>query len=269
MLSLIKTDLKRILKDKLLLIIGILCLVFAVTTPLLLFAVSGISEDAAQMLGMTINAKTLFFQSFNPANDFGLVCSILMCVILCKDFSQGTVRNKIICGRTRKQVYISNFIACSIVICTLMVIYAFLTLGMSLIFFDYQATAFTASDFGYAVVSLVFKILTFIVVSALITFLSVSMKNAGLCMVMYIAITMVFAIFGTVLSLAQPFLPSDEIVEFIVECAINFNVFASTVVGNSTTYSAIEVVCIVLSHVLYTALFFVLGMIIFKKKDIK
>ena len=269
MLSLIKTDLKRILKDKLLIVIGILCIVFAVSTPLLLFAVSGMSEDAAQMLGMSIDAKTLFFQSFNPANDFGLIGGILLCVILCKDFSQGTVRNKIICGKTRNQIYLANFISCVIVLCSLMVIYAFITLGVSLIFFDYQATAFTANDFGYAVVSLVFKILTFVVVSALITALSVSMKNAGLCMVMYIAVTMVFSIVGTAFMMVQPFVSDNVFLETLLEIVVKCNVFATTVVGNGVTYSVLDVVYIVVSNVVFGVLFYVLGMMIFSKKDLK
>jgi ABC-type transport system involved in multi-copper enzyme maturation permease subunit len=239
MLSLIITDLKRILKDKLIIVIGILCIAFAIFTPLLLFAVSGISEDVANIIGMSINAKTLFFQAFNPANDFGLAIAILISIILCKDFSHGTIRNKIISGKTRTRVYLSSFIACAIVVCFVMVVYAFCTLGVSLLLLKYQATEFTASDFWYAVLSLVFKILTFVVVSALLNFLCMSLKNGGLCLLVYIAITMVFSIVGTALSMVQPFLPDNEAIKIIVEVVIYSNVFSTTVVGNTVTYSAL------------------------------
>ena len=269
MLSLIRTDLKRILKDKLLIVIGILCVVFAVLTPLLLFAVSGISAETAEMLGMAINAKTLFFQAFNPANDFGLVCAILICIILCRDFAYGTVRNKLICGKTRTQVYLSSFIACAIVVCSLMVIYAFFTLGVSLLIFDYQATAFTLSDLGYAVLSLGFKILTCIVVSALLNFLCSALKSGGVSLLIYIAVTMLFSIVGTALSMAQPYLPNNEVIKTIVEALVYCNVFSTAVVGNTMTYSFLQIVWIIASNIVLGLGFFFVGLSVFKKKDIK
>lgn len=269
MLNMLKTDLRRIFKDKLFLVICIICGVFALLTPLLLYAVGSIAGDAAQMLGMGMDAKTLFFQAFNPVNDFGLVASVLFCIILCKDYSQGTVRNKIISGKSRSAVFLSALISCTIVLCGIMLVYAFLTLGVSLLLFEYQATPFTANDFGYAVVTLIFKLLTFVVVSALITFLSVSMKNAGLCIVMYIAITMLFSIIGASFSMVIPTVLDNEPLKLFLEFMVKSNVFLSTVTGNGTTYSAVDVAVVLISHALYFALFFVLGLVAIKKKDIK
>ncbi len=269
MLNLIKTDLRRIIKDKLFLVIGIVGLVFAVTTPLLMFAVTSMmDEQSVIMLGMGINAKTMFFQAFNPANDFGLVASILLCVILCKDFSQGTVRNKIIGGKSRFEVFTSAFIASSIVLCCLMLVYAFFTLGVSLLCFEYQQSQFTINDFGYAVVTLVFKLMTFVVVASLISFLSVLMKNAGLCMVLYIAVIMLVSIVGTVISTAILGV-ENEIIKNILEFLSKTNVFLSTITGNGTTYSVYDVLCVVFSHLVYGSLFYVLGVLVFNKKDIK
>lgn len=269
MINLIKTDLRRIIKDKLFLVIGIIGVVFAFLTPLLMFAVTSVvEEDIAQMLGMTINAKTMFFQSFNPANDFGLIATVLLCVILCKDFSHGTVRNKIIVGKSRFSVFTSAFVASCIILCGLMLVYGVLTLGVSLIFFEYQATQFTANDFGYAVVTLVFKLMTFAVVSALVAFLSVTMKNAGLCMVMYIAVVMLASIVGSVLSTAIVGV-EDEIIKGVLEFFAKTNVFLSTVTGNSVTYSVYDVLCVVFSHLLLCAVFYGLGVLVFGKKDIK
>ncbi len=269
MLNLIKTDLRRIVKDKLFMVIGIIGLGFAFITPLLMFAVTNLlDEKSAQMLGMSIDAKMLFFEAFNPVSDFGLVALVLLCFILCKDFSQGTVRNKIITGKSRFEVFTSSFIASSIILCALMLIYAFATLGISLIFFDYQSTSFTVNDFGYAVVTLMFKLMTFIVISALVSFLSVFMKNAGLCMVMLLAITMLASIIGTVLSTAIMGV-EDGIVKNVLEILIKTNIFLSTVTGTGITYSLSDVLCVVLSHIVLGALFYGLGVIAFSKKDIK
>lgn len=269
MFNLIKTDLKRIVKDKLFLVIGIIGVVFAFLTPLLMFAVTSMMEDdAVQMLGMSINAKTMFFQSFNPANDFGLVATVLLCVILCKDFSHGTVRNKIIVGKSRLSVFTSSCIASCIILCGLMLVYGVLTLCVSLMFFEYQSTPFTANDFGYAVVTLVFKMMTFAVTSTLVAFLSVTMKNAGLCMVVYIAVVMLASIIGSVFATAIIGV-EDEIIKGVLEFFVKTNVFLSTVTGNGVTYSVYDVLCVVLSHLVYGAAFYGFGVLAFSKKDIK
>ena len=110
MTGLLKSDFRRILKDKLLIVVGILAVVFAITLPLL-YAVIFSTADvlATEMLGNMFTAKTLFFSSFSMGNNLGLVVPVLLAIILCKDFSFGTVRNKIIAGKSRKAIYMSLF----------------------------------------------------------------------------------------------------------------------------------------------------------------
>ena len=116
MIDLLKTDLKRAVKDKLFIVICIIAGAFAIITPLLykvIFVVLKFDEEAMQeleMLGMGImNAKSIFFSSFSLGNNFGLILPIFVAIILCKDFSNGTIRNKIICGKSRTSIYFSLF----------------------------------------------------------------------------------------------------------------------------------------------------------------
>ena len=86
MLNLLKTDLKRVFKDKLFLILCIIAAAFAIFNPLvykLLFAMVGMVEE----LDMAIDAKTLCFTSFSPGNNLGLIMPIFAALVLCKDFS--------------------------------------------------------------------------------------------------------------------------------------------------------------------------------------
>ena len=151
MRNLYVTDVKRILKDKLFTVTCILAGVFAIINPLLnklLFDMLDISE----MLGM-MSAKSMFFSAFLPGDNLGLIMPILISIIVCKDFSQGTVRNKIISGKSRSTIFISHLLSSATVICVLMLLHALLTLGTSLFFFSYQDGAFGASDFGYPTIS--------------------------------------------------------------------------------------------------------------------
>ena len=105
MINLIKTDTKRILKDKLFLVVCIIALCLSVFMPLLYKAMfSGmevVEEDMFAEMFM-ISGKSLFFDSFSAGNNMGLIAPVFIAIIICKDFSQGTIRNKIICGKSFK-----------------------------------------------------------------------------------------------------------------------------------------------------------------------
>ena len=96
MTNLFRADLKRVLKDKLLLVMGILAVVFALITPLLyaaIFSSDGLLDDP--LFASLVTAKSQFFQSFSMTNNLGLIAPVLLAIVLCKDFSFGTVRNKV------------------------------------------------------------------------------------------------------------------------------------------------------------------------------
>ena len=121
MLELLKVDFKRVLRDKLFLVVCILSGVFALTTPLLyllIFKLAGAGDlEELALLGVSVNGKSQFFDFFSLANNLGLIAPVLLAVALCKDFSHGTIRNKIICGKSRTKIYFSLFCTCAIVMC--------------------------------------------------------------------------------------------------------------------------------------------------------
>ena len=65
------------------------------------------------------------------------------------------------------------------------------------------------------------------------------------------------------------FVSDNVFLETLLEIVVKCNVFATTVVGNGVTYSVLDVVYIVVSNVVFGVLFYVLGMMIFSKKDLK
>ena len=68
MRGLLRADFKRVLKDKMLLVMGILAVVFAAVTPLLyalMFSSAGMEEEP--MISTFISGKAQFFGAFSPA----------------------------------------------------------------------------------------------------------------------------------------------------------------------------------------------------------
>ena len=268
MRNLYKTDLKRIFKDKLFLITCILAGVFAFINPLLykvLFVALGI-EDIPLLL---VNAKSLFFTAFAAGDNLGLIMPILIAIIVCKDFSQGTVRNKIISGKSRGAIFLSHFLTASTVICSLMLIHGLLTLGISLCFFDYQDGPFTAADFGYLMASLGFEMLIYMAVAATVTFIATISKNMGICIVLYLAASLGLTIVGSLTQVVGMFLDPESTEYAIMEFVNAINFFSTTLIGTGTTYSAKDVFYILISPILTIAGCVGFGILKFSKKNLK
>ncbi len=268
MLNLLKTDIKRAFRDKLFLICAIIGGALAIFTPLLykvLFNGLGMEE----LLGSLTSAKALFFTSFSPANNFGLIAPILVTIILCKDFSYGTIRNKIISGKSRVSIFLSMFITSTIVMSVLMLAHALITLLVSLLFFDYQAEPFKASDIGYFALSVMLWLIVYVFISAIISFFSVAMKNAGVSVVMYFAVNLLFSIIGSITMVAGMMVDPESTSYKVLEFFNNANLFTSTLIGSGTSYEASQLLAILTPSVLGGALLVFLGIYAFGKKDLK
>lgn len=269
MRNLLKTDLKRILKDKLFMVASIIAVAFALLGPIL-YKVLFSALDLDGMLGTLVDAKTLFFNSFMPGDNFGLVLPILILIVLCKDFNGGTIRNKIISGKTRCSIFLSMFISSAVIMCAVMLAHAILTLLFSLVFFDFSSDPFTFKTFLFMLLSVFFEMLVYVFVAALASFLCTSMKNTGLSIVMYIAISFVLALFGGIISAAFSFAsPENKVVYGVLEFLSSTNIFTSTLIGSGSSYSLKEIVYILLPCVIGSALLVLFGILIFKKKDLK
>lgn len=274
MRELIQADLKRVIKDKLLLVLAILAVVFALITPLtfaLVFSVIDVSEEP--MLSALVSAKGLFFQSFSMTNNMGFIAPILLAIVLYKDFSYGTVRNKIISGKSRSQIFLSTFIVCSLVLVCLIMLSAFITLGVSLIFFDYQEGAFAAADLGYFFASLGFELLVLLFMSALLSLLCTCSKNLGIAIVLYLAFTFALTLVGSftqvIGAVAQTFVES-ELLAKVINVIDRLNVGMSTsYIGTGDSYSLSDVLYLTLPALSGIAAFLGLGLVSFNKKDLK
>lgn len=275
MIDLLKADLKRAVKDKLFIVLSIIAVVFAFITPLLykfIFALMEVDAETMQELDAilgTINAKAMFFGAFSLGNNFGFILPLFVAIIICKDFSNGTIRNKIICGKSRASIYFSLLITCAILICFFILAHAILTLLISLIFFNYQQTEFTASDFGYLMASIGLEFIIYLLVSAILTFFITSMKNMGLSIVCYFALSFLMIIIGSVTQTAVMFVDVDTVAFKILEFFNVSNPFMGGAIGTGVSYDIKTILYIILPNVIISAVVIVLGLLIFKKRDLK
>lgn len=274
MTNLFRADLKRVLKDKLVLVMGILSVVFALITPLLyaaIFSGDGLLDDP--MFASLVTAKSQFFQSFSMTNNLGLIAPVLLAIVLRKDFSFGTVRNKIIAGYSRSSIFLSLFAVCALVLTAVMLLGAFISLGISLIFFDYQPQPFTAADFGYFMVSLGFEVLVLLFMAALLSWLCACMKNAGAAIVLYVAFTFLLVMVGSIVQMVVGILEltgSNQQLADMLLFLDRINVGrAVSYIGAGTSYTAEDVLYLTLPSLAGILGFAGLGFLGFRKKDLK
>lgn len=277
MTQLIKSDFRKFFKDKLFLVVCILAVAFAVITPVLyIVLISGMGQldpTAEEMFSDYFSAKSQFFGAFSFGNNLGLIAPLLIGIILSKDFTHGTVRNKIISGHSRAAIFLSVFIVCTTTLVGIIFAHALLTLGVSLPFFDYQTTPFTRADFWYLMKSILFEFLVYIFASALVSWLCATRRNVGMVIVMYIAIVLGCTMVAGILQIVVMVLETNPDMEKTVNI-LNFvqqiNVFnSSATIGLGTSYTLKDTLYYVIPPLAGTIALISHGICKFNRKDLK
>ena len=276
MAKLLKVDLKRIFKDKLLLVVAIIGVVLALTTPLIYkFIYLFLGADDTDLLGSLLSIKTMFYSSFSLSNNIGFIIPVFLLIIMSKDFSYGTIRNKIISGSSRTNVFLSMFISCSIVIVLAMLAYAALNGLLTVALFSNEMASITKEGVLYFVLSILFEILIYIFIAALLSFINVFAKNAGLKIILYVALAfgliMIYSIVQVSMSVLIINGTENQLLIDLLEALLKLNVFYSNagIIGAVDKYIAEDIIYILVSTILGTGLFVFLGLVSLNKKDIK
>ena len=276
MAKLLKVDLKRIFKDKLLLVVAIIGVVLALTTPLIYkFIYLFLGADDTGLLGSLLSIKTMFYSSFSLSNNIGFIIPVFLLIIMSKDFSYGTIRNKIISGSSRTNVFLSMFISCSIVIVLAMLAYAALNGLLTVALFSNEMASITKEGVLYFVLSILFEILIYIFIAALLSFINVFAKNAGLKIILYVALAfglmMIYSIIQVSMSVLIINGTENQLLIDLLEALLKLNVFYSNagIIGAVDKYIAEDIIYILVSTILGTGLFVFLGIVSMNKKEIK
>jgi ABC-type transport system involved in multi-copper enzyme maturation permease subunit len=230
-------------------------------------------EETVELMkaaGMGMTAQGQFFDAFSVGNNLGLIAPVLLAIILCKDFSFGTVRNKIIGGYSRKQIVLSMYLVCLTVLFGIMFLHALLSLAVSLIFFPFRDAGQT---FGYFIGSLGLEVLVYLLVAALVCWLCALRKNVGLVIVVYVAVVLGLSLVAGILSgveLVMTEFGGNETALKIIRFFQNINVYNfALVIGKGTGYEAKELLSYILTPLAGTGLILGWSVLRFKKRDLK
>ena len=184
MRSLLKADFFSLFKSKITYVVLFICIGAPLLVVLLYY---GINQAANSLSGSDdfvsmFKARDLMFSSFSVSQNVGLIIPIFTGILVMGDIRNGTVRSKIIIGKSRTKIYFSALIV-SVSFCVGMALASFLsTAGASLIFFKYGYT-FNGAELWNFSKALIVGLLTFAYIATLATFIALSTKSMPLTIV--------------------------------------------------------------------------------------
>lgn len=245
-----------------------------------------------------VSGATMLISSLSPTQNFGLAIPVNLITFTVMEFSQGGIRNKIIGGHSKAQVYTSLVLNGLVFTFALMIIYCLLCLGLgaglgaivnamypewgeigSINISTLSITRGYAD--GYFVKLIVSAVVCYISIVSFTVFFATLFRNIGPCipviLISLIFLTLACTIIGLVSienenilwvgRILDPLYPLNAgevevIVHEVNDYGLEMDVYGSTIL----TETFVSGIC---SNLVYAALFFTGGLAIFCKRDIK
>lgn len=122
MFNILKAEYRKFFRGKLFIAVIILVIAF----PLLTAALYGLVLRGLDTEMFEINAEFAFVGAFSPLDNFGFLFLIFLLIILLADFSQNTIRNKVVAGYSKNTIYLASTVFTLSISLVATTVYAFL-----------------------------------------------------------------------------------------------------------------------------------------------
>ena len=277
--------LKKDLTFRVTLFIGLGLAVFMTLIYLLIdLGINSFSKGSIEWMFCT--GQNLLVTTLSPAQNFGLAIPINLITFTVLEFTQGTIRNKIIAGNSKTKIYFSLFFAGLVFTFTLMIAYIGLCVGVSSIIggFDANGAIFATSgtpnispEFLWKII--VLAILAYIVITAAAVFFATLFRNVGPCIPIVIILLMVCYLSGMIIGLLDYLIGENEVAKVIctliryVNPIFMLSGYSMQVDANTGETLAVikneHFIVQIVNNCVYIAAFLIGGWAIFRKRDVK
>lgn len=269
MSKLIKANFYRLFREKSLIVSLIVIFSMALLSTLSIKVVNDVFskiDDLKEFASaLSLDGKTIFLNSLSVTNNFGLLCPVFVAIYVCKDYQYGTIRNQIISGHSRTEIYLSSLIVSVIYGAFLFFLNSIVNLIIGSIFggFDSSTNGF---DFLFVIKSLSLSLLIMIVMITFTHFLCLLTKNLALSIIFCIVSSFVLSIFSVVVGF-QDIIPTWLM--YII--SIIPTVQNSLIIGNALNDTSLSFLplLIIFTEALYIVLISYFGIKIYKRSEIK
>lgn len=257
MFNILKADLNKFIKGKVFKWMIGLTIIFPFFEALMYKYTLSVSESVGmEDLSSLINTKSIFLQSFNPLQNYGLITLILVLVIITADFTQNTIRNKIISGYSKDKIYLSSAIFTKIIVVSFVTTYVILNY-----LFTGYVLGFSTDTFFVFFKEYLLLMTSLLVIYAFIQMVAFAIKSFGgtlgitlgalfLLMIIFSAVTFSLGLKGKSL-------------EVIV------TIFSFLNVMLQPDFESLKIWLVIIVNIIYIGGFTFLGLTINKKLDYK
>ena len=273
MSRLLKADLYRVLKSRLTLIALILALAFPVLMVLMyvgIRAIGGLGQDAES--ATLFGANAIIGSVYSLSNNIGLVIPAFAGILVCTDYSNGTLRNKVIAGNRRSEIYLSHLIVSILFSVVIITIYAAVSAGLSLLFLPFSWE--TTLDLGLEVLYFVLNgTMTFAFISTVTTLFAMVLRNAAPTIIFTIVVSIALLLVNSVVMMID-YEKFRYAVYFIPTFAGNIFTLNSFSILGLMSQGADASRELIFGEAMLSYLFFgtvntLIGLLVFKKQDIR
>ena len=255
MRSLIKVNLYRLKNDTLFKVMLILCVALNLLSVGMGVMIIEMAEQM-EMINLMITGKSQFIASLSFASNMGLIIPIMLMIMASREYKYGLVRNKIIAGYSRVKIYFAGMISTLMIGLLVFIINSALSFICSSLVYGYGVTI-DANEIGNIALIVVLGV---VVTSVMYTIAYVCAIWLGsMAFIPYLVLVFGFSILATVLSIFE----SSSTVMFIQKLIPSYQVEVM-LLSNDIQWGYI-----VVSSMVYIALFATFGYFIAKKKELK
>lgn len=281
MLNLFKAFLFRLTRDltfRITVIVGVGLAFFMTFLYLILGKVAGESMNL-------LTGENMLIQSLSPGQNFGLAIPVNLISFTIVEFTHGTIRNKIVAGNSKGKIYASLFLSGLVFSILLISAYALLCLALGSIFGGFHPDNGRGGTLGAASFDAIY--LGRMVVVGLISYVSIAsfailfatlFRNIGGTIPIVIIAILGCYLIAMLPSLVGSLSENNDLSAFLdVLRIVNplYAVSSQEMEIDQATGSARMVisdftfVAAILNNLIYAAIFFVIGLFIFRKRDVK
>ena len=240
-----------------------------------------------------LTGPNMLLTSFNPVDNFGLAIPICLITFVCLEFTQGTIRNKIIAGHSKFKIYSALLISGLVLAFALLIVYAGLCTLLGTIFggFDLNKPiiTFTLSISGgyvdglYIFQTLIVAMVVYICIVSFTVFFAALFRNIGPCIPVIVLVLMMLSLGASIVNMLaempEEILDVRGLVTFVkivdpLYVISGGGIESKMLVENDNpkTYMSYETgafIATIINNLVYAGLFYAGGALIFMKRDVK
>lgn len=240
-----------------------------------------IDSSGSGISGLFCTGQSMLVSSLNPAQNFGIAIPVNLISFTVLEFTQGIIRNKIIAGNSKAKIYFGLLLSGLVFTFILMIGYAGLSVGLASILGGFNANGMMSTG-GYSTPEFLWKYvllaaLAFTMITIIAVFFATLLRSIGPCIPIVILLVLTCYLTSTIVgSMANvPGMPNmDGAMQVlkIINPLHSLSVQSTKTVDEHTAILYFENDAFfseIINNVVYSVLFGGLGLIIFKKRDIK